>query len=64
MDLHAELARTNPDLASRMVFVTGGAFTEAAMEFLDRVPNERIDKPFDAESLRTLVQRLLLAARA
>jgi PAS domain S-box-containing protein len=59
MDLHAELARTNPELASRTIFITGGAFTPAAMDFLDRVDNERIEKPFDAESVRSLVQKQL-----
>ena len=59
MDLHAELTRAAPEQASRMIFVTGGAFTQTALEFLARVPNERLDKPFDARSLRTLVQRLL-----
>lgn len=42
-----------------MVFITGGAFTETAIAFLDRVPNERLDKPFDSENLRVLVQRFL-----
>jgi PAS domain S-box-containing protein len=59
MDLHAELTRTQPEQADRMIFVTGGAFTQTAVEFLARVPNERLDKPFDARNLRALVQRLL-----
>jgi CheY-like chemotaxis protein len=56
MDLHAQLARATPDLAEQMIFVTGGAFTPTAMSFLDRVPNERIDKPFDPARIRALVQ--------
>jgi PAS domain S-box-containing protein len=59
MDLHAELARTSPDQADRMIFVTGGAFTPRARAFLDQVPNERIDKPFDPKNVRALVQRFL-----
>jgi PAS domain S-box-containing protein len=59
MELHAELARTTPEQVERMLFVTGGAFTPAAREFLDRVPNERLDKPFDHKNLRALVQRFL-----
>jgi PAS domain S-box-containing protein len=59
MELHAELARTAPELASRMVFITGGSFTPAATDFLDRIPNERIDKPFAQGDIRARVQRIL-----
>jgi PAS domain S-box-containing protein len=59
MDLHAELSRTHPEVAERMVFLSGGAFTEAAREFLRRVPNPQVEKPFDPQELRALVARLL-----
>jgi signal transduction histidine kinase len=59
MDLHAELSRTNPSLAQRIVFMTGGAFTPRAREFLDQVPNARVEKPFEVQSLRALLQQLL-----
>jgi len=59
MDLHAELSRTHPDIASRMVFFYGGAFTTAAREFLRRVPNVQVEKPFDPAQLRELIARLL-----
>ena len=42
-----------------MVFLTGGAFTPAARAFLERVPNPRMDKPFDPGALRELVGQLL-----
>jgi len=59
MELHAELLRTRPQLAERMVFLSGGAFTEAARDFLRRVPNPQIEKPFDPGQLRDLIRRLL-----
>jgi len=59
MELHAELSRTRPELTERMAFLSGGAFTEAAREFLARVPNPQIEKPFDPKTLRELVRRLL-----
>jgi PAS domain S-box-containing protein len=59
MDLYATLTRLRPEAAERMVFLTGGAFTEAAKEFLDAVPNERIEKPFDAAAVRALVGRFV-----
>ncbi len=55
MDLFDELRRSIPDQAGRMVFVTGGAFTERARKFLDEVPNPRLEKPFDNAALRALV---------
>lgn len=56
MQLHAELSRTDLEIASRMVFVTGGAFTPSARAFLDRVPNPRVEKPVSTESLRSVVR--------
>ncbi len=55
MDLHAELRSVDPAHAARMIFMTGGAFTPAARAFLDQVPNQRVEKPFDAQHLRALV---------
>ncbi len=59
MELYERLADSRPEDALRMVFVTGGAFTPSATTFLDRVPNERMEKPFDAAALRELVQRFV-----
>ena len=59
MDLHAELSRTRPEIARRMIFLTGGAFTDAAREFLRRIPNPQIEKPFDPAKLRDLIRNLL-----
>ncbi|MBA3539694.1 MAG: GAF domain-containing protein, partial [Deltaproteobacteria bacterium] len=53
MDLHAELVRVSPAVADRMVFMTGGTFTERAQTFLARVANPRIEKPFDRAMLTT-----------
>ncbi len=55
MEWFEELAKVRPDLSPRIVFVTGGAFTDAARDFLDRVPNARLDKPFVADEVRALV---------
>jgi CheY-like chemotaxis protein len=59
MDLHAELLRRVPDQASRMVFLTGGAYAPIAREFLARVPNPWLEKPFDMPQLLALVNELL-----
>ncbi len=59
MDLHRELARIAPDQASRMIFLTGGAFTPAAQQFLADDSKEHIEKPFDTANLRAVIQRHL-----
>src|SRR5271166_4593490 len=55
MELHEVLARSRPEVAERMVFITGGAFTEAAETFLERVATRRMDKPFDPRALQAVV---------
>jgi len=59
MEFYEELERSAPAYVMRVIFLTGGAFTPAAREFLDRVPNERVDKPFEAKALRALVARFI-----
>jgi len=59
MDLHASIAAVAPDQAERMVFLTGGTFTERAAAFLGDVPNARFDKPFHVSALRALVNARL-----
>ena len=59
MELHAEVAKLDPDQAGKIVFMTGGAFTDRAREFLDAVPNPRLDKPFTAQELRGAVNSMM-----
>jgi len=59
MEFHAALSGLHPRMASRVVFVTGGAFTPEANAFLDRVPNERMEKPFNFVELREMVQKFV-----
>jgi CheY-like chemotaxis protein len=59
MEFHSELAARFPDAATRVVFLTGGALTPITKAFLDRVANERIEKPFDPQMVRQLVQRFV-----
>lgn len=55
MDVYETVLEERPDLADRFIFMTGGAFTERARAFLERVPNPRLEKPFDGKTLRMLV---------
>ena len=59
MELHAELTRAVPDQAACIIFLTGGAFTPGARTFLDQVPNPRLEKPFQIQALRCLVNERL-----
>jgi CheY-like chemotaxis protein len=57
MDLYREVTASWPDLAGRFVFLTGGAFTPAAREFLESEKVEWVEKPFDVAALRAAVAR-------
>jgi len=46
-----------------VVFLTGGAFTPHAREYLAKVENTWVEKPFDSASLLELVTQRVLAAR-
>jgi CheY-like chemotaxis protein/signal transduction histidine kinase len=59
MDFYEELERSAPEQAERVVFLTGGAFTTRAREFLDRVEATCLDKPFNPQALRELVKARL-----
>jgi PAS domain S-box-containing protein len=57
MDLHRELSRIAPEEAGRMIFMTGGAFTPKAWNFLADSTREHVEKPFDPKTLRAIVRR-------
>jgi PAS domain S-box-containing protein len=59
MDFHRELANVDAALARQVIFLTGGAFTVSAREFLDRIPNPHVSKPFNWAQLRALIARQL-----
>ena len=59
MELFEAVGRIDPRQAGRMIFMTGGAFTERARAFLERVPNPRLDKPFEIQNLRVIVRSVL-----
>jgi len=46
-ELHAVLSETRPEVANRMVFVSGGAVTEQARAFVEHPGRRVLEKPFD-----------------
>jgi len=55
-EFYEELSRHDADQGRKVVFMTGGAFTESAMAFLDRVPNARVTKPWQLEELLRVLE--------
>jgi DNA-binding NtrC family response regulator len=55
MEIYARTLACKPALAHRFVFITGGAFTDRAREFIAEVPNQVIEKPFDLATIRSIV---------
>jgi CheY-like chemotaxis protein len=55
MQLDAEIARRWPDAGARLAFMTGGAFTDQAREFLAGTTRPVLEKPIDVGALRALV---------
>jgi two-component system cell cycle sensor histidine kinase/response regulator CckA len=63
MDLFEAVRLNRPGLERRLVFMTGGAFTPDAAQFLERVPNGRVEKPFDLARVSRLLRRAVRAVR-
>ena len=59
MDLHAALLQRHADQARRMIFLSGGAYTPDAAEFLQLMMRRHLPKPFTPDDLRaTLTSHL------
>ncbi|HKU40129.1 MAG TPA: ATP-binding protein [Polyangiales bacterium] len=57
--LFREVCAARPELASRFVFMTGGASLPQTEEFLEGVDNPRLMKPFWLPELRKMLRKLL-----
>jgi PAS domain S-box-containing protein len=58
-DLYSYARSRHPALAQRFVFMTGGAFTQRAISFLEDSQRPHIEKPFELDRLRALVDALV-----
>jgi CheY-like chemotaxis protein len=56
IDLYERLRSVHPGLERRLVFMTGGAFTERTAEFLASVENRRVEKPFSLGLVEQIVR--------
>jgi PAS domain S-box-containing protein len=50
-DVFTELSRKSPQLAQKIVFMTGGAVDQEVRDFVARIPNRCLQKPFDPLSV-------------
>ncbi len=57
MGFYKRLVRSNPDLASRVVFMTAGTFTDEGRQFLEGAPRDVVEKPLDMAQLRGILAR-------
>ena len=64
IDLYRGIAACAPELLGRIVFVTGGAFTADAAEFLDGVANLRLEKPIHPDALHDVVAAMMATGPA
>jgi two-component system NtrC family sensor kinase len=63
-ELHARLSATRPEVAGRMVFLTGGVLDGRAEQFLREHARWCMGKPFDPGALLALVAERIASADA
>jgi PAS domain S-box-containing protein len=59
IELYEVLREQLPALAKRLVFMTGGAFTARAAEFLASTDNRRVEKPFSLGLIERIVREMV-----
>jgi PAS domain S-box-containing protein len=63
-ELYHRIKAERPGMEARIVFMTGGAFTAGAADFLASVPNRRLEKPFSLGLIEQIVRDMARGARA
>src|SRR6185312_14726942 len=58
VEFHRELETQKPEIARRVLFFTGGAFTPVAQAFVRRMGERCLLKPFDVAEVRRKVAKL------
>jgi CheY-like chemotaxis protein len=61
IEFYEHLQRNRPELVKRVVFMTGGAFTARAAEFLASIDNRRVEKPFSLALMERMVREVARA---
>jgi PAS domain S-box-containing protein len=58
VDFHRELEQRKPDIAGRVLFFTGGAFTPSTRAFARRMADRCLEKPLDLAEVRRKLAEL------
>jgi CheY-like chemotaxis protein len=59
MDVYAHLSANVPELAERLVFISGGAYTQATRDFVRSVRNRILEKPVRPDELLATIDEAL-----
>ncbi|HVP68931.1 MAG TPA: response regulator [Anaeromyxobacteraceae bacterium] len=59
IEMYEVLRAQRPGLAARVVFMTGGAYTDEAQEFLAQSPQRRLNKPFRPDELEQAIRSVI-----
>jgi PAS domain S-box-containing protein len=63
-ELYRVACRARPELAQRFIFMTGGAFTEHAREFLEHTSCQTLSKPFTVANVYRVVEQAVEQSRS
>jgi DNA-binding response OmpR family regulator len=67
LDLHTELRRRAPETAERIIFLTGGAVSRRAQQFLETIgllaSGHWFEKPCNLQELRAAIRRQIARSR-
>ncbi|WP_375768398.1 MASE1 domain-containing protein [Archangium gephyra] len=64
MDVYAHLSANVPELAERLVFISGGAYTQATRDFVRSVRNRILEKPVRPDELLATIDEALATTSA
>lgn len=59
MEFYQRLQAEKPELSARVIFMSGGAFSPEAREFLATHPGRTVDKPFETRAFRQLIDEVI-----
>ncbi len=59
MDLYEWLETAHPRFAQRMVFISGGTFTPRAAEFVLKIGDRLLEKPFSVRKVKSLLEKMI-----
>jgi CheY-like chemotaxis protein len=63
VDVFESIRSVNPELATKMVFITGGALSPRTTAFLEKIGNRVLAKPFSSDALRDVVTKVAFGRR-